>query len=118
MTGLRKNRLILFTEPFIVPGLYEKYANGSAGTAIDEYTLSVNMGDNITAALTEHYETFITEASSRFDPTGLNTNLIHSVTLLKSSLLVSTGCESLFPSLLLRSGRVSLICPRFNGSTF
>ncbi|OWZ33521.1 glucan 1,3-beta-glucosidase [Cryptococcus neoformans AD2-60a] len=51
----------LVIEPFIVPGLYEKYANGSAGTAIDEYTLSINMGDNLTAALTEHYETFITE---------------------------------------------------------
>lgn len=51
----------LNTEPFIVPGLYEKYANGSAGTAVDEYTLSINMGDNLTAAMTEHYDTFITE---------------------------------------------------------
>ena len=52
----------LNTEPFIVPALYEIYANGSNGqTAIDEYTLSQNMGDNLTAAMTEHYETFITE---------------------------------------------------------
>jgi glucan 1,3-beta-glucosidase len=49
------------TEPFIVPGLYEIYANGSAGTAVDEYTLSQNMGANLTAAMTEHYQTFITE---------------------------------------------------------
>jgi glucan 1,3-beta-glucosidase len=49
-------------EPFIVPALYEKYATGPNNvTAVDEYTLSQNMGDNLTAALTEHYETFITE---------------------------------------------------------
>ncbi|WVR06874.1 hypothetical protein IAU60_003910 [Kwoniella sp. DSM 27419] len=51
----------LVTEPFIVPGLYEKYATVNGQTAIDEYTLSQNMGDNLTAAMTEHYETFITE---------------------------------------------------------
>lgn len=51
----------LDTEPFIVPGLYEVYAEGAAGTAVDEYTLIQNMGDNATAAMTEHYETFITE---------------------------------------------------------
>jgi len=52
----------LNTEPFIVPALYEIYANGSDGQlAIDEYTLSQNMGDNLTAAMTEHYDTFITE---------------------------------------------------------
>nr|ODN93000.1 glucan 1,3-beta-glucosidase [Cryptococcus depauperatus CBS 7855] len=51
----------LVTEPFIVPGLYEKYASGPAGTAIDEYTLSQNMGNNLTNAMTEHYDTFITE---------------------------------------------------------
>ncbi|KAK8864596.1 hypothetical protein IAR55_001846 [Kwoniella newhampshirensis] len=52
----------LVTEPFIVPGLYEKYFNGPNNiTAVDEYTLSLNMGENLTAAMTEHYETFITE---------------------------------------------------------
>ncbi|OCF39284.1 glucan 1,3-beta-glucosidase [Kwoniella heveanensis CBS 569] len=51
----------LVTEPFIVPGLYEKYAEVNGQTAIDEYTLSQNMGSNLTAAMTEHYETFITE---------------------------------------------------------
>ncbi|WWC69986.1 uncharacterized protein I206_103930 [Kwoniella pini CBS 10737] len=51
----------LNTEPFIVPALYEKYASVNNQTAIDEYTLSQNMGSNLTAAMTEHYETFITE---------------------------------------------------------
>ena len=51
----------LDTEPFIVPGLYETYSNGTAGTSVDEYTLIQNMGDNATAIMTEHYNTFITE---------------------------------------------------------
>lgn len=76
------------------------------------------MGDNLTAALTEHYETFITEASGRLIQLRLDINLIYSVTLPKSSLRASTGCEFLFPSLLSKSGRASLISPRFLGSTF
>ena len=52
----------LVTEPFIVPGMYQQYATGDDGTtAIDEYTLSQNMGNNLTAAMTDHYNTFITE---------------------------------------------------------
>lgn len=64
----------LNTEPFIVPGLYEVYANGSNGQlAIDEYTLSQNMGDNLTAAMTEHYETFVTERDfAEIASAGLN----------------------------------------------
>ncbi len=49
------------TEPFIVPGLYERFSNGTGGTAIDEYTLSLNMGDQLEAVMEEHYKTFITE---------------------------------------------------------
>ena len=64
----------LNTEPFIVPALYEKYAIGSGGqTAIDEYTLSQNMGDNLTSAMTEHYDTFITERDfAEIASAGLN----------------------------------------------
>ncbi|ODN80622.1 hypothetical protein L202_02809 [Cryptococcus amylolentus CBS 6039] len=63
----------LTTEPFIVPALYEKYANGTAGTAVDEYTLSQNMGDNLTQAMTEHYDTFITERDfAEIAAAGLN----------------------------------------------
>ncbi|WOO83892.1 putative glucan 1,3-beta-glucosidase D [Vanrija pseudolonga] len=51
----------LNTEPFIVPGLYERYPSGPAGTTVDEYTLTMNMGNNATRAMTEHYDTFITE---------------------------------------------------------
>lgn len=50
----------LNTEPFIVPGLYERY-HDSVPTPVDEWTLSLAMGSNITAVMTEHYETFITE---------------------------------------------------------
>lgn len=49
------------TEPFIVPGLYEAYPNGTAGVSVDEYTLSENMGDQLQSAMEEHYQTFITE---------------------------------------------------------
>lgn len=52
----------LVTEPFIVPGLYERFANGTAGTAVDEYTLVTNMGSQRDAVMDEHYNTFITEA--------------------------------------------------------
>ncbi|BEI86816.1 hypothetical protein CcaverHIS002_0701620 [Cutaneotrichosporon cavernicola] len=51
----------LNTEPFIVPGLYERYSTGPAGTTVDEYTLSINMGTDLEKAMTEHYDTFITE---------------------------------------------------------
>jgi aryl-phospho-beta-D-glucosidase BglC (GH1 family) len=50
----------LNTEPFIVPGLYEKYAN-STPRPVDEWTLSLAMGDNLAAEMEEHYKTFITE---------------------------------------------------------
>ncbi|CED85254.1 E [Phaffia rhodozyma] len=50
----------LNTEPFIAPALYEKYYN-STPQAKDEWTLSLAMGSNLEAEMTEHYETFITE---------------------------------------------------------
>lgn len=64
----------LNTEPFIVPALYEKYANGPNNqTAIDEYTLSQNMGADLETAMTEHYETFITEQDiAEIAAAGLN----------------------------------------------
>ncbi len=46
----------VITEPFIVPALYEKYANVGGQQAVDEYTLSQNMGSNLTAELTNHCE--------------------------------------------------------------
>lgn len=48
------------TEPFIVPGLYEKYYN-STPRAVDEFTLSTAMGANLASEMEEHYRTFITE---------------------------------------------------------
>ncbi|WRT66567.1 uncharacterized protein IL334_003526 [Kwoniella shivajii] len=51
----------LVTEPFIVPSLYEKYATVNNQTAIDEFTLSQNMGSDLESVMTDHYDTFITE---------------------------------------------------------
>lgn len=63
----------LVTEPFIVSGLYETYSTGPAGTSVDEYTLSLNMGSNLTEAMTQHYETFITERDiAEIATAGLN----------------------------------------------
>jgi glucan 1,3-beta-glucosidase len=41
-----------------VPGLYEQYQNTSI-KAIDEYTLSQAMGDDLADKMEEHYRTFI-----------------------------------------------------------
>lgn len=55
----------LVTEPFISPSLFEPYANTSF-PAVDEWTLSENLGNDTSAGglagvLTKHYETFVTE---------------------------------------------------------
>ncbi|KDN44691.1 glycoside hydrolase family 5 protein [Tilletiaria anomala UBC 951] len=55
----------LVTEPFIVPALYEPYANGP-NAAVDEFTLSqqwLKEGGlaRLKQKLTQHYDTFITE---------------------------------------------------------
>ncbi|GAA5821150.1 hypothetical protein JCM10212_004193, partial [Sporobolomyces blumeae] len=54
----------LVLEPFIVPGMFEPFNSNSdspnsTNNAIDEWTLSEQLGSNLTAAMTEHYETFI-----------------------------------------------------------
>ncbi|KAM0745809.1 glycoside hydrolase [Meredithblackwellia eburnea MCA 4105] len=56
----------LVLEPFIVPAMYEPFNSPTddvhaTNNAIDEWTLSVALGANLTNAMTEHYETFITE---------------------------------------------------------
>ncbi|WVQ81392.1 hypothetical protein IAT38_003516 [Cryptococcus sp. DSM 104549] len=62
----------LVTEPFIVPALYERYQN-TTPKAIDEYTLSQAMGDNLAAEMEEHYKTFITEEDfAQIAAAGLN----------------------------------------------
>lgn len=63
----------LNTEPFISPDLYEDYLNVDGQTAIDEYTLSQNMGADLEKAMTQHYETFITERDfAEIAAAGLN----------------------------------------------
>lgn len=71
----------LVLEPFIVPGMFERfnsptdYANPNATTnpAIDEWTLCEQLGSNLTNAMTEHYETFITEKDfAEIAAAGLN----------------------------------------------
>ncbi|GAA6035435.1 hypothetical protein JCM8097_000253 [Rhodosporidiobolus ruineniae] len=56
----------LVLEPFIVPGMFEPFNSNdnspnATNNAIDEWTLSEQLGSNLTAAMTEHYETWITE---------------------------------------------------------
>ncbi|BGP04006.1 hypothetical protein NBRC10513v2_007747 [Rhodotorula toruloides] len=68
----------LVLEPFIVPGMFEPFnadnnSPNATNNAIDEWTLSVALGSNLTAALTEHYETFITEKDfAQIAGAGLN----------------------------------------------
>jgi glucan 1,3-beta-glucosidase len=47
------------TEPFITPALYEKYVNTSGSAIVDEWTLSIAMGENLAKELEAHYATFI-----------------------------------------------------------
>ncbi|GAA5890080.1 hypothetical protein JCM5296_004763 [Sporobolomyces johnsonii] len=68
----------LVLEPFIVPGMFEPFNSDSdsptaVNNAIDEWTLSEQLGSNLTAAMTEHYETFITEQDfAQIAGAGLN----------------------------------------------
>ncbi|GAA6012764.1 hypothetical protein JCM11491_002554 [Sporobolomyces phaffii] len=68
----------LVLEPFIVPGMFEPFNSnsnepGAVNNAIDEWTLSEQLGSNLTTAMTEHYETFITEKDfAQIAAAGLN----------------------------------------------
>lgn len=65
-------------EPFIVPGMFEPFnadsdSPGAVNNAIDEWTLSQQLGSNLTNAMTEHYETWITEKDfAQIAAAGLN----------------------------------------------
>lgn len=64
----------LVTEPFIVPGLYEKWRTNDAGIeVIDEWTLCQAMGDQLAEEMENHYKTFITEKDiAEIAAAGLN----------------------------------------------
>ncbi|KAL8284183.1 hypothetical protein RQP46_004932 [Phenoliferia psychrophenolica] len=47
-------------EPFITPYIYEPFLDWDT-PAIDEWTLSINLGDRLAEVVEEHYNTFITE---------------------------------------------------------
>ncbi|KAG6813013.1 hypothetical protein H0H92_014751 [Tricholoma furcatifolium] len=49
------------TEPFICPALYEKYVNSTIVQVVDEWSLSIAMGDDLAKEMEDHYATFITE---------------------------------------------------------
>jgi hypothetical protein len=52
------------TEPFIVPGLYEKYlTNDKNVQVVDEWTLSLAMGGKLAEEMENHYKTFIVRCS-------------------------------------------------------
>jgi hypothetical protein len=59
--GVRGRWLTL--EPFITPYLYEPYLE-SETPAIDEWTLSVNLGPKLAQVLENHYATFIVRSVS------------------------------------------------------
>ncbi|GAA5832811.1 hypothetical protein JCM5353_008342 [Sporobolomyces roseus] len=68
----------LVLEPFIVPGMFEPFNSDSndptaQNNAIDEWTLCEQLGSNLTTAMTEHYDTFITEKDfAEIAAAGLN----------------------------------------------
>ncbi|KAM0787105.1 hypothetical protein ACM66B_006360 [Microbotryomycetes sp. NB124-2] len=68
----------LTIEPFIVPGLFEPFnpetdSDVYDATVIDEWTLCEALGSNMSAVITEHYETFITEKDfAQIAGAGLN----------------------------------------------
>lgn len=55
----------LVLEPFITPYLFEPFSGHDptteAPTVVDEWTLSVALGDKLASTLEDHYRTFITE---------------------------------------------------------
>lgn len=53
----------LTLEPFITPYLYEPFLDADT-PAIDEWTLSVNLGDRLAEVIEEHYRTFIVSLTS------------------------------------------------------
>ncbi|TFK63908.1 glycoside hydrolase [Pluteus cervinus] len=51
----------LVTQPYAVPSIYEKFLNAGPLPVIDEWSLSLAMGDNLQTEMEQHYSTFITE---------------------------------------------------------
>ena len=66
--GLQKNaKEPSVTEPFIVPSLYEKYmTNDENVTVLDEWTLSLAMGEKLPEEMENHYKTFIVREPSPY----------------------------------------------------
>lgn len=47
------------TQPYITPALYEKYFEKGPMPVVDEWSLSLAMGDQLEAEMENHYSTFI-----------------------------------------------------------
>ncbi|KAK4704592.1 glucan 1,3-beta-glucosidase, partial [Phenoliferia sp. Uapishka_3] len=68
----------LMLEPFITPALFEPFNSitdspTATNGAVDEWTLSVALGNNLSTVLTNHYATFITEKDfAEIAAAGLN----------------------------------------------
>lgn len=61
----------LVLEPFIAPYMFEPYVNNSG--VVDEWTLSIALGNKLSSTLTAHYDTFITEIDfANIAAAGLN----------------------------------------------
>ena len=60
----------LTIEPFITPALFEPFNSAVDGpnftnNAVDEWHLCQVLGSNMSAVITEHYETFIVRPAAR-----------------------------------------------------
>ncbi|KAF8641456.1 hypothetical protein AX16_009968 [Volvariella volvacea WC 439] len=51
----------LVTQPYITPSLYEEYVGRTQVDVVDEWSLSIAMGDDLPSKMERHYSTFITE---------------------------------------------------------
>ena len=54
--------IALIGQPFISPAMFEPYID-AAIPAVDEYTLSLNLGPQLREVLEQHYATFIVRRS-------------------------------------------------------
>jgi len=55
--------IALIGQPFISPAMFEPYID-AAIPAVDEYTLSLNLGPQLREVLEQHYATFIVRRST------------------------------------------------------
>jgi hypothetical protein len=118
---LSRNRWLTI-EPFIVPGLFEPFNDAGINhnaTVVDEWTLCEALGSNMSAAITEHYDTFIVSSPRTREGLGkrrLTLKLYRLRRISPKSLLpASTGFVCPSPGGSSRCGTTSLSSPTSDG---